>query len=160
MRLQTKGMDLCKVTLVTFVPEIPLRAREWSRPVQSYPIPKNPKFQTFFFEKENGGVLSGGQRHSDQVFKEVTELSDTKQQKVIIVQSNQMVDCQEQRRRMRATLAGKYVHMCTYGKGSQKRRIQATLFSSNPIVHCPPDPQRPIRPLRFCCRSPWRTVLD
>ena len=109
MRLQTKGMDLCKVTLVTFVPEIPLRAREWSRPVLSYPIPKNPKFQTFFFEKENGGVLSGGQRHSDQVFKEVTELSDTKQQKVIIVQSNQMVDCQEQRRRMRATLAGNYV---------------------------------------------------
>ena len=81
--------------------------------------------------------------------------------KVIIAQSNQMADCQEQRRRMRATLAGKYVPIRrTYGKGSQKRRIQATLFSSNPIVHCPPDPQRPIRPLRFCCRSPWRTVLD
>ena len=63
------------------IPEIPLRAREWSRPVLSYPIPKNPKFQTFFFEKENGGVLSGGQRHGNQVFKEVTELSDTKQQK-------------------------------------------------------------------------------
>ena len=31
--------------------------------------------------------------------------------KVIIVQSNQMVNCQEQRRRMRATLAGKYVHI-------------------------------------------------
>ena len=63
------------------IPEISLRAREWKRPVLSYPPPKNPKFQKFFFEKGNGGVLSGGQRYGDQVFKEVTELSDKKQQK-------------------------------------------------------------------------------
>ena len=54
---------------------------EASCPVLSYPIKKNPKFQKFLFERENGGVLSGGQRHSNQVFKEVAELSDTKQQK-------------------------------------------------------------------------------
>ena len=63
------------------IPGISLRAREWRRPVLSCPTQKNPKFQKFFFEKENGGVLSGGQRHGNQVFKEVTELSDTKQQK-------------------------------------------------------------------------------
>ena len=63
------------------IPKLPLREREWRRTILSYPIPKNPKFQTFFLEKENGGILSGGQRHSNQVFKEVAELSDTKQQK-------------------------------------------------------------------------------
>ena len=63
------------------IPENPLREREWRRPVLSYPTPKNPKFQKFFFEKKNGGVLSAGQGHGNQVFKEVAELSDTKQQK-------------------------------------------------------------------------------
>ena len=51
---------------------------EASCPILSYPIPKNPKFQKFFFEKKNGGVLSAGQGHGNQVFKEVAELSDKK----------------------------------------------------------------------------------
>ena len=69
------------------IPEISLRAREWRRPIR-------------WTETRQSSLQRGGWAFRQKNNKKVT-----------IVQSNQMVDCQEQRRRMWATLAGKYVHI-------------------------------------------------
>ena len=119
-----------------------------------WPNCRETKFQSFLFEKENGGVLSypirfqkiQNSRHSSwrkrmeasypvdrdtaiKSSKRWLSFQTQNNKKVIIVQSNQMVDCQEQRRRMRATLAGKYVHI------RRMERDHKTVFFFKP--HCP-----------------------
>ena len=48
-----------------------------------------------------------------------------------------MVDCQEQRRRMRATLAGKYVHIRRMGRGHKNEESRPPCFPQTllAIVH-------------------------